>query len=128
MPIVRAFLALVAGFLSMAILVGVITTGLMKSSPQWVGVTGRPRLAYVLVNFAYSLLAAMIGGYVTAWIAAGNPLKHVLVLAIIVLLLGALSALQQRRIQPIWYQLLLMVITPAGVMLGGLLRLRVAGN
>jgi len=115
MPIVRAFLALVAGFLSMAILVGVITAGLMKLSPQWVGVTGHPRPAYVLVNLAYSLLAVMSRGYVTAWTAAGNPWKYVLVLAIIVLLLGALSALQQRGMRPIWYQLLLMLITPAGV-------------
>jgi hypothetical protein len=100
----------------------------MKLSPQWLGVTSHPRPAYVVVNFAYSLLAAMSGGYVTAWIAAGNPLKHTLVLAIMVLLLGALSALQQRGMQPIWYQLLLLLIAPAEVMLGGLLRLRVMGG
>ena len=69
----------------------------------------------------------MSGGYVTAWIATDRTLIHVLVLALIVLVLGALSALQQRGRQPIWYQLLLIAITPVGVVLGGLLRMKLLG-
>lgn len=111
----------------MAALVGVATAALMKLAPDWVAQAGRPRIAYVLVNLAYSLAAAMVGGYVTAWFAVGNPLIHVLALALIVLLLAALSALQQRGLQPIWYQLLLVAITPLGVFLGGALRLRALG-
>jgi len=111
----------------MVAVVGVTTGALMKFAPQWVGAAGQPCVVYVVVNLTYSLAAAMAGGYVTAWIALGTPLKHVLVLAIIVLLLGGLSALQQRGLQPVWYQLLSMIIAPAGVMLGGLLRLRIMG-
>ena len=55
------------------------------------------------MNLGYSFLAAAAGGYVTAWIAGHNPLVHVLALAIAVLLLAALSALQQRGKQPVWY-------------------------
>ena len=55
-----------------------------------------PHLGYVFVNLGYSFLAAAAGGYVTAWIAAANPLVHVLVLGIIVLALAALSALQSK--------------------------------
>jgi hypothetical protein len=69
----------------------------------------------------------MLGGYVTAWIATGNPLTYVLALALIVLLLSALSALQLRGKQPIWYQLLLIAISPIGVLAGGLIRLRLPG-
>jgi len=127
MMILRSFLALFTGFLCMVAVVGVATAALMKFAPHWVGATGQPRVVYVIVNLAYSLAAAMAGGYVTAWIALGTPLKHVLVLAIIVLLLGGLSALQQRGLQPVWYQLLLMIIAPTGVLLGGLLRLRIMG-
>jgi hypothetical protein len=45
------------------------------------------------------------------------------------MLLGfaALSALQSRGKLPIWYQLLLVAITPFGVLAGGLAQLRAVG-
>ena len=76
---------------------------------------------------AYTLLAIAIGGYVTAWIAQQNPLIHVLALALAVLLLSALSALQQRGQHPVWYLLALVALAPTGVLVGGLIRLRVLG-
>jgi hypothetical protein len=79
----------------------------------------------VLANMGSSFLAAAAGGYVTAWAAAGNPLIQVLALALVVLLLAALSALQAKGKQPIWFQLALVAIAPLGVLAGGLLRLRV---
>jgi hypothetical protein len=51
----------------------------------------------------------------------------VLALGIIVLALAALSALQSKGKQPIWYQLALVALTPIGVLAGGLVRLRVVG-
>jgi hypothetical protein len=127
MQIVRAFLALLAGFATMAAIVGVATALLVKLAPDWVGRQGHPRAGYILTNLIYSLAAAILGGYVTAWIAHNNILTYALVLAMIVLLLSGLSALQQRGKQPIWYQLLLMAIAPAGIFLGGLLRLKILG-
>ncbi|HVU47763.1 MAG TPA: hypothetical protein VHD85_16650 [Terracidiphilus sp.] len=123
----HAFLALLAGYATMAVLVIVMTALLARLTPSWVGAEGRPGLGYVIVNLGYSFLAAAAGGYVTAYAAAGNPLYHVLVLGIIVLVLGALSALQSRGKQPIWYQLALLGVAPLGVMAGGLLRLRILG-
>jgi len=127
MQIARAFLALLAGFATMAAVVGVATAMLVKLAPDWVGRQRHPRTGYILVNLIYSLAAAILGGYVTAWIARNNILTYTLVLAVIVLLLSGLSALQQRGMQPIWYQLLLMAIAPAGIFLGGLLRLKILG-
>jgi hypothetical protein len=123
----HAFLALLAGYATMAALVIVMTALLARLTPSWVGAEGRPGPGYVIVNLGYSFLAAAAGGYVTAYAAAGNPLYHVLVLGIIVLVLGALSALQSRGKQPIWYQLALLGVAPLGVMAGGLLRLRILG-
>jgi hypothetical protein len=127
MIILRAFLALLAGFVSMAVLVVIATAVLMKFVPGWVGETGKPRAGYIFVNLGYSLTAAMVGGFVTAWIALNNQLIHVLALALIVLLLSALSAVQQRGKQPIWYQLTLLALTPVGVFLGGLIRIKIMG-
>ncbi|MGA2084060.1 MAG: hypothetical protein ABSG60_00905 [Terracidiphilus sp.] len=127
MVILHAFLALLAGFATMALLVVALTALLIRLMPRWVGEQGKPQPGYVFVNLGYSFLAAAAGGYVTAWVAAANPLVHVLALGIVVLALAALSALQSRGKQPIWYALALVAITPLGVLAGGLVRLRVVG-
>ena len=142
MVVLHAFLALAAGFATMAVLIALITALLQKLTPSWVGETvnpesprtgqgpesgGKPKPGYIFVNLGYSFLAAAAGGYVTAWIAQHNPLVHVLALAITVLLLAALSALQQRGQQAVWYMLTLVALTPLGVLAGGLVRLRVLG-
>jgi len=127
MIILHTFLVLAAGFLTMAALVAVATVILNKLVPEWTGQTGKPRKGYILVNLGYSYTAAMAGGYVTTWLAHNNPLIHALALSLIVLLLSALSALQQRGAQPILYQLALIVLSPAGVLAGAMIRLRLAG-
>lgn len=127
MVAMHAFFALAAGFLTMAILVGVLTAVLMRLTPSWVQSEGKPQPGYIFVNISYSFMAAAAGGYVTAWLAAANPLYHVLALAIIVLAMAALSALQQRGRQPIWYQLTLVALSPVGVFAGGIIRMRVLG-
>jgi len=124
---VHAFLALLAGFVTMVVLVGMLTALLARMVPEWVEAQGRPRPGYVFVNLGYSFLAAAAGGFVTAWAASANPLYLVLALAIIVLAIGALSAMQFKGKQPVSYQLALVAIAPLGVLAGGLLRLRVLG-
>jgi heme A synthase len=123
--ILHAFLALLAGFATMVLLVIAITALLSRLTPDWVGEEAKPRAGYVAVNLGYSFLAAAAGGYVTALAADANPLIHVLALALVVLLLAALSAMQSRGKQPIWYALALVAISPVGVLAGGMVRLRV---
>ncbi len=127
MVMVHAFVALLAGFATMAVAVTMLTALLMRLVPEWVGAEGKPRPAYAFVNIGYSFLAAAAGGYVTAWLSAANPLLHVLVLGVVVLAMGALSALQARGKQPVWYALTLLALMPLGVLAGGLVRLRVLG-
>jgi len=125
--ILRAFLALLAGFATMALLVMVLTALLVKLTPSWVGEPSKPKPGYIFVNLGYSFLAAAAGGYITAWAAQRNPLIHVLALALAVLAMAGLSALQQRGQQPVWYMLTLVALSPLGVLAGGLVRLRVLG-
>uniref|UniRef100_E6QJS3 Uncharacterized protein n=1 Tax=mine drainage metagenome TaxID=410659 RepID=E6QJS3_9ZZZZ len=60
-----------------------------------------------------------------------NPLIHALALALIILLLAAFSAVQShwqfRGKYPIWFLLVSVALTPCGVVVGGLLRLKVLG-
>jgi hypothetical protein len=125
--ILHTFLALVSGFATVVLLALVLTALLKQIAPHWAEVEGRPGPGAVLVNMGLSFLSAAAGGYVTTWAAAGNPMIQVLALALVVLLLAALSALQAKGKQPIWYQLALVAIAPLGVLAGGLLRLRVLG-
>ncbi len=127
MVILHAFLALIAGYATVALLVIVITGLLTRLTPGWAGVEGKPKPGYAFFNLGYSFLAAAAGGYVTARIAAGNPLVNDLVLALVVLALSALSAMQSRGKQPVWYALTMVAIMPIGVVAGGLLRLRLLG-
>ena len=125
--ILHAFLALAAGFATIALLVIVLTALLTRMVPSWTSAYGKPEPGYAFVNLGYSFLAAAAGGYVTAWAAAANPLIHVLALGIVVLALAALSTLQSRGKQPILYALALVAISPIGVLAGGLMWLRVVG-
>ena len=127
MVIVHTFLALLAGFATMGILVMLVTALLSRLAPEWAGAEGQPNPGYAFVNIGYSFLAAAAGGYVTAWVSVANPLVHVLVLGIVVLAMAALSALQSRGTQPVWYALALLALMPFGVLAGGLVRLRVLG-
>lgn len=127
MVVAHTFFALLAGFLTMAALIAALTALLRRFTPGWIVETGTPGAGAVIVTLGASFLCAAAGGYVTSVVAIGNALVQVLVLAIAVLALAALSVLQQRGQQPIAFQLALVAITPMGVLAGGLLRLRVLG-
>lgn len=127
MVILRAFLALAAGFATIALVVIALTALLGKLTPGWAGEQDSPQPGYVFVSLGYSFLAAAAGGYVTAWAAHANPLIHVMALGMAVLALAALSAMQAKGEQPIWVGLALVAIMPLGVLAGGLVRLRVLG-
>ena len=127
MVILRAFLALVSGFAVIAFLTLALEALLKLLVPSWTDAECKLTAGYAFVNLGTSFLAAAAGGYVTAWIAVANPLIHALALGMVVLALAALSAMQARGKQPIWYLLALVAISPIGVVAGGLVRLRVVG-
>jgi hypothetical protein len=105
----------------------IVTALLNRFASDWTGEPRKVGVGYIFVNLGYSFLAAAAGGYVNAWVAVFNPLVHVLILSIVVLVLAGLSALQSRWKQPIGYQLALVAVSPLGVMAGGLVRLRTVG-
>lgn len=85
--------------------------------------------AYLALNLAVSALAALLGGYVAGRLAPVGSRTPVLVLAALLLVLGLatmLGAPASGDGQPAWYQWLLLVLGPAGVLLGGRLQQRAA--
>lgn len=137
MVIAHAFVALLAGFAATLAIGAALTFLIARLVPAWSQSEAGPQRTLsagrVFVNLGSSFLSAAAGGYITALIAASkslgasNPLVLVLVLALVVLLISALSAMQSRGRQPAWYLLATVTIAPLGVLVGGLLRLRVLG-
>lgn len=127
MVALHAFLALTAGFAAVVLVALALRGVAQRLAPGLAAAVPRPGLSYTIANLGASFLAGAGGGYITAWISAANPLIHVLALALIVLALAALNALQSRGQQPIWYQLAQVALSPVGVFAGGLVRLRVLG-
>ncbi len=124
MIVLRTFLALAAGFFTMALMLALAT-----ASARWAGkqpIAGKS-IGAMLWNLGTTLAAALCGGYLTTTLAVDNPLIHALALAIIVLLLSALGAMQSRGSYPIWFSLLMVATGPCAVIAGGLLRLKWMG-
>lgn len=122
MEILRSFVALLAGFAAMELLIAGVRAVVARK-----GGAGTGSAVRVAVNMVCSFVAAAAGGYVTAWLAVTRPLHTVLVLAVVVLVFGAITTVQARGTRPAWQPVVLMVVCALGVMAGGLLRLRVAG-
>lgn len=127
MEMMLVFWALLAGFGTILVLTAGFMLALRRYAAGWIGPRGRPSRGYVLANLGSSFAAAGVGGYVSAWIAQANPLGGTLALAVVVLVMAAISALEQRGKQPVAFQLAVVAIGPAGVFLGGLIRLHVLG-
>jgi hypothetical protein len=48
--VVSAFLALLSGFLVIAVILGILTAALTRLVPAWVNTEGLPQPGYVVVN------------------------------------------------------------------------------
>ncbi|MBW4027479.1 hypothetical protein [Acidipila rosea] len=120
----HSFLAILAGFVTVVVLIALATLLLRRYAPQLSREDVPADLFAMSVNIGIALVCGVAGGYVTA-LAAGlaNPIIHALMLALAILLLGAFSALQLRGRQPLSYLLALTALPPVAVLCGGLLRL-----
>lgn len=78
--------------------------------------------AYLALNLAFSAAAALAGGYVAGRVANRRGSKAVRVLAALLLLSGVLSLTGRNGNapgQPAWYPYVLLLLGPAGVVVGG---------
>jgi hypothetical protein len=115
----RSVAAVLAGFVAMAALVMVATLAVAALLPTEVG--DAPGALYLVVNLAYSALAAVVGGWVAARLACAGASRSVLTLALLVGAAGVWSALgaPPQVGQPSWYPWALTLLGPAGVLGGG---------
>jgi hypothetical protein len=120
--ILRSVGAVLAGLL-FVIIITTATDALMHATgifPPW----GQPMSDSLFVlALAYRVVYGIAGGYITARLAPGNPVKHALVLGVIgfVLSVAGAAATWNRgpEFGPHWYPLALIVIAIPTAWLGG---------
>jgi hypothetical protein len=127
MQIVHSFLAILAGFILIVGLTGFATILLRRLAPSLASVDAHPDALAMAVNIGIALIFSMLGGYITARYSRGNPVAHAFMLALVVLLLNAVSGVQMKGRQPVYYLMILMIIPPLAVLAGGFLRLHQLG-
>lgn len=75
--------------------------------------------ALCALAFSYRVVAAVVGGYLTAWIAPQNPRKHTVVLGWIGTALATTGAIAMWGVGPAWYPLALIAIAVPASAWGG---------
>jgi len=117
----RSIVALIGGFALMAFTVLILTI----LAALVMGVTAATvTVAYFQVLVACAIGAAAFGGYATAALAPDRHVGHSTILAVMVLIAQASSALNPPPNQPRWYLLTLLVAAPLAAFAGGRIRER----
>jgi hypothetical protein len=75
---------------------------------------------------AYRLVYTVLGGYVTAWVARHDPMKHVIILGVAGIVLGTMGVVatwnKGPEFGPKWYPIALVITALPVTWLGGKLR------
>ena len=123
--ITHLVLSVLRAFFVLALLVGRSTA---LASQLMLGSTvpaAEPTTPFLVVNLTYSVLFAIVGGYVAATVSDHSPLGHAAALSAFMMLLGLTSWLinggQPASGQPDWYPWVITLLVPPTAVLGGIL-------
>lgn len=119
----KSLWAVVAGF----IVVVALSTG-TDALLEKIGLFPDPGVilgsGYLALALMYRTVYTVLGGFVTAWLAPQNPMKHVWVLAIIGQLGGIAGVFAGWELSAHWYPIALAVLAIPSVWFGGWLKTR----
>ena len=82
--------------------------------------TSAPPPAYLLLKSVISVVAAILGGFICAWIApAGRVFVSVAVLVVLFLVAGAMvGRAMASPLEPLWFQAIVVMLGASGVPIG----------
>lgn len=119
--VVRSVASVVAGLAAATLTVALMTWVVVQLMLDG-DMTADPTAAYLGVNLAYSLFAAVLGGWLAARIAAHKPMFHAGIVAAVMLVLAAAGDTEAAASGvPGWYNPVVGAIGATGAILGGLL-------
>lgn len=87
-----------------------------------------PTAGFLVGSLIFSVIFAIIGGYITASIAQSAEITHALALGGVMVLLGVISLVIGSSPQPIWAQVVGLILPIPSVYLGGRMRSRRAAT
>jgi hypothetical protein len=83
---------------------------------------------YLVIALIYRTVYTVLGGFVTAWLAPHNPMKHVWVLAVIGQVGGIAGVYAGWGLSAHWYPIALAVLAIPSVWFGGWLKTRIGAD
>ena len=124
-PFIRSVLSVVGAFFVVAVLVGLATALAAQLMLGSTGPGAEPTTPFLVVNLTYSVLFAIVGGYVAATVSDHSPLGHAAALSAFMMLLGLalwlINGGQPAPGQPEWYPWVMTLLVPPTTVLGGIL-------
>ncbi len=124
-PIIRSVLTVLGAFFVVAVLVGLTTALAAELILGSTGPGAEPTAPFLVVNLTYSVLYAIVGGYVAATVSDHSPLAHAAALSVFMMLLGlttwVINGGQPAPGQPVWYPWVITLVVPPTAVLGGIL-------
>lgn|GEM_PF-2524527 len=123
MRIARGLLAVFCGFAVFFILVRMMAA-FVGSGPDTSGAyVNGPVMNYLLVSLAWTVVAAVLAGYVTALAAGSHEFPHTAALGLLMVVLSLISMRQEGIAQPGWYQTTIAGCGPISAMIGAAVRM-----
>lgn len=112
MSLLRGVLGVFAGYVMLALILHYFGPG-----PIGAGMN------YFLVSAAWTVAAAIVAGFVTAWIAGQRELSAASALSLVIIAASVVSMVRQGETRPGWYETSIAGIGPMAAILGAALRL-----
>ena len=119
MRVVRSLIAVLAGFVLLATVVGLATPAAMRAF----GIS-EPRtfhMGFFLANLAYTLVAAVAAGYLCGRIAGKHEVAHAAAIGLAAIVASFLTMRQQGATQPGAYDMTMAGCAPISAMVGAAL-------
>jgi hypothetical protein len=120
--ILKSIWAILAGFL-VTVILSIVTdqilekTGLMKTPFEY------NSSGFIIFVILYRTIYGILGSYITAWLAPGRPMRHVLIGACIGLVIATIGTIAMWDVPPHWYPITLIALALPTAWVGGKLRL-----
>ncbi len=123
MTYIKSIWAVVAGFL-VVVVFSTGTDAILEAIGVFPNAGEVLGTGYLATALAYRTVYTVLGGYVTAWLAPQNPMKHVWVLAILGQIGGLAGVAAGWNLSAHWYPIAIAVLAIPSVWLGGKIRTR----
>jgi hypothetical protein len=126
MRALRSILSVIAGFAVMAAIVMFLTPRVARYFRAEDFRT--MNVPFMLANLGYSSAAAILAGFVTAWIGGYRELRHASALGFLMIVMSFVSMRIRGEHQPGWYEVVIGGVGPIAAMLGAAIRMLAKGK